>query len=219
MKTFFLSILVASVPLVPLQADDAKATALADAVVKASGGDNWSRVKSIHFTFNVAQGDKTLTSVAHHWDVWAGTDTVTWGGKTVTVNVWNPGSDDDAKAAYKRWVNDSYWLLAPLKLKDRGVRLAHMGRQEVEGKQYEVLHLGFAGVGLTPGDQYNLYIDPDEHLVRRWDYMPNAEKKMSGTWSEYKDFHGLKLSIDRHFGDKHIWFSDVKVEAQSAEAR
>jgi hypothetical protein len=213
MKTFFFSTLVALASLSPLlAADNTKATVLADAVIKASGGDNWSRVKSIHFTFNVAQGNKVLASVAHRWDVWAGTDTVTWSGKTVTVNVWSPATDDDAKAAYKRWVNDSYWLIAPLKLKDRGVTLAHMGRQEVDGKAYEVLHLSFAGVGLTPGDQYNLYIDPGEHLVRRWDYMPNTEKKVSGTWSDYKDFHGLKLSMDRHFGDRHIWFSDVRVE-------
>jgi hypothetical protein len=134
---------------------------------------------------------------------------VSWAGKTVTVNVWNPAADEAAKAAYARWVNDSYWLIAPLKLKDPGVSVTYGGQQD----GFDSLHLSFAKVGLTPGDQYNLYIDPQTHLVRRWDYMPSREKKTSGTWSNYKDYGGLILSTERTFGDKRIWFSDVRVES------
>src|SRR5438874_12227826 len=64
-----------------LMADSAKV--LADAVVKASGGDNWQKVKTLDFTFNVAgQDGKTVASVKHHWDLAASTDTVTANGKT-----------------------------------------------------------------------------------------------------------------------------------------
>jgi hypothetical protein len=126
------------------------------------------------------------------------------------VNLAHPASDEDAKAAYARWVNDSYWLLAPLKLKDPGVTLTYQSR---EGG-FEVLHAQFANVGLTPGDQYNFYVDPATHLVRRWDYMPSPDKKISGTWEGYKDFGGLNLSTERRFGDKHIWFSGVEVQTE-----
>ena len=66
-------------------ADDAKAKELAKAVVAASGGDKWSQVECIDFTFNVDQGPKTLMSAKHHWNVQANTDDVSWNGKTVTV--------------------------------------------------------------------------------------------------------------------------------------
>jgi len=183
---------------------------LADAVFKASGGENWSNVRSIEFTFNVSEGTTVLASVKHVWDVRAGTDTVTWKGKTVNVNVISPAPDTDSKAAYARWVNDSYWLLAPLKLKDPGVQLRYQGR---EGK-FEVLRLSFAKVGLTPGDQYNFYIDPATHLVQRWDYMPKLDVKMTGTWEDYKNFGGLLLSTEHRFAGKRIWFSGVRVEMQ-----
>ena len=183
---------------------------LADAVFKASGGENWSNVRSIEFTFNVSEGTTVLASVKHVWDVRAGTDTVTWKGKTVKVNVISPAADTDSKAAYARWVNDSYWLLAPLKLKDSGVTVNYAGTQN----GLEVLHVSFANVGLTPGDQYNLYVDPTTHLVRQWDYMPSPDKKLSGSWDEYKEFGGLKLATEHQFAGKRIWFTGVRVGTQ-----
>ncbi len=192
---------------------DVKARELADAVFKASRGENWAKVSSIRFTFYVGQGGEVIVWAAHDWNVRDGTDTITWSGKTVKVNVWNPATDADAKAAYARWVNDSYWLLMPLKLRDPGVTLASRGLRELDGKKCEVLNLSFHRVGLTPGDQYDIYIDPATHLVRHWDFMPSPDKKISGTWDGYRDFGGLKLSTEHTFGDKRIWFSDVAVES------
>jgi hypothetical protein len=186
---------------------DAKAQTLADAVVKASGGDNWTRVKAIRFTFNVLAGTNLLMSAKHHWDLRAWTDTVTWKGKTITVNLAHPASDEDAKEAYARWVNDSYWLLAPLKLRDPGVHVRWLGSDK-----NDALEVSFDKVGLTPGDKYVFYIQRNTSLPYAWDYMPSPEKKISGTWDEYKDFGGLKLSTEHKFGDKRIWFSDVGVK-------
>jgi hypothetical protein len=191
---------------------DAKTDALADAVMSASGAANWPKVKRIAFTFNVEKDGKSLVSAKHEWDMKAGTDTVTWGGKTVTINIMGPHEGDDAKAAFQRWTNDSYWLLAPLKLHDGGAMLSYGGEQEIEGTKYEILNMSFAGVGLTPGDHYMLYIDPQSHLLQRWDYMPKPDQKTSGTWEKYEKFDGLTLSMDHHFGDKRIFFTDVKVE-------
>ena len=190
---------------------DAKALKLAESVFKASGGYNWQRVKAIQFTFDVEQDGKKLLSAKHNWNVRAGTDTVSWGDKTVTVNLRKPGDDADAKAAYARWVNDAYWLLMPIKLKDPGVKLAYKGQQSVENKTYDVLNISYAGVGLTPGDQYNIYIDPATHLVMHWDYMPNPEKKVSGSWDGYSNYGGLRLATEHKFGDKMIWLSKIAV--------
>ncbi len=97
---------------------------LGAAVWKASGGENWPNVRAIDFTFAVEKGGQTVLSAEHHWDMAAQTDHVKWKDKDVTVNLLSPAADENAKAAYGRWVNDSYWLLAPLKLKDRGVHVA-----------------------------------------------------------------------------------------------
>ena len=208
-----LPLVLCCVMLLAATGDDA-AMKLAKEVVHASGGEQWGKVKRVQFTFNVIDKDgKPAMAAKHDWDVRAGTDTVTWKDKTVTVKLADKNDDGDAKAAYQRWTNDSYWLLMPLKLLDGGVKLAHGGTQEVEGQKYEVLNMSFEGVGLTPGDKYTLYIDPQEKLVRRWDYMPSAEKKTSGTWDGYEQFGPLKLATKHQFGERQINFSDVKVEA------
>ena len=207
------------VPLLLAATGDDAAVKLADAVVKASGGDQWQKVKRLQFTFNVEQDGKVVLSAIHDWDVRGGTDRVRWGDreKPVAVRVNQPpgeGADADAKEAFKRWTNDSYWLLAPLKLKDGGVVLANKGTQEVEGQTYEVLHVSFENVGMTPGDQYNLYVDPQAKLVRRWDYMPSPDKKTTATWDAYKSFGPLALSTEHQMGPRRIFFTDVAVEAE-----
>lgn len=212
----FLSLLVllGTIPLCAQESDDAKAKQLAQDVWKASGGENWSKAKAVTFTFIVEENGKQLASAEHHWDIAAGTDEVKWKGKDVTVNVSAPAQDEDGKAAYARWVNDSYWLLAPLKILDPGVKVTSEGVKESEGAQCETLRLSFAQVGLTPGDQYLLYIDPQTKLLRAWDYMPKPDTTMHGTWEKYVTAGGLQLATEHNFGGKMIRFADVKVASE-----
>ena len=194
------------------QAAAAQARQLVSQVMRASGAGHWRDVKRLAFTFHVAQAGKDIVSAHHDWDLRGGTDKVTWGDKTATVNLRQPAADADSQAAYKRWVNDSYWLLMPLKLSDPGVRVTSTGRTVVAGKPYETLRLSFEPVGMTPHDQYAIYVDPATSLVAYWDYLPDDTRKVSGTLEKYQDFGGLQLSTEHQFGDKHVWFTDVKVE-------
>jgi len=189
---------------------DAKAQQLAREVWKASGGENWNKISRLQFTFIVEQDGKQLAAAEHDWDVKNGTDHVKWKGKEVTVKLAAPAQDEDGKAAYARWVNDSYWLLAPLKVLDPGVKRVYEGEKEMDGVACETLRLSFEQVGLTPGDQYVLYIDPQTKLVRSWDYIPKAETIMHGSWDKYGDFAGLKLATEHNFGGKMIRFENVK---------
>jgi len=216
MKKFFVLVVVAvsAVPLSLIRGEDqaGRAESLAQAVWQASGGEHWPQVRAIDFTFAVEKGGQTLVSAEHHWDVVAQTDHVKWKGKDVTVNLAEPGSDDEAKGAYGRWVNDSYWLLAPLKLKDRGINLADEGKKEMDGKECEVLRLSFGKVGLTPNDQYRLYIDPKTNHVSSWDYMPEPGKSMHATWTNYQESGGLKLATDHQMdGGVRIRILNLKV--------
>ncbi|MBA3832518.1 MAG: hypothetical protein H0X34_11630 [Chthoniobacterales bacterium] len=215
-KFFFLSIAGAMAALLPhpvCVADEAaQGKHLAQEVWQASGGPNWSNVKTIDFTFAVEKNGKIVAQAEHHWDVATQTDEVKWKGKDVTVNLADPASTEEAKAAYARWVNDSYWLLAPVKLKDRGVRAISEGTKESDGAKRDVLRLSFAKVGLTPNDEYRLYVDPATKLVTAWDYLPKGEKGMSGTWENYEKTGGLTLATDHKMdGGVRIRILNLKV--------
>jgi hypothetical protein len=185
---------------------------LAQDVWKAAGGEHWPNVKSIDFTFAVEKNGTFVMQAEHHWDVAAQTDQVKWKGKNVTVNLADPAQDENGKAAYARWVNDSYWLLAPLKLKDRGVSMTDEGTKEVDGAKRQVLRLSFEKVGLTPNDQYRLYIDPETKLVTAWDYMPKGSESMHCTWDDYQSTGGLMLATNHKMAaNTHIRILNLKV--------
>ncbi len=186
---------------------------LADAVTKASGADAFSKLHRLRFTFVAEDGNaNVLLRAKHDWDLTKKTDEVAWKDKKVTLNLASPPTDGDGKEAFARWTNDSYWLLAPLKLKDGGAMSEAGGTAELDGKTYQVLKMHFAGVGMTPGDQYALYINPESHLLEAWDYMPNPETKVHATWEKYQDVNGMHLATFHHFGDKVIRFEDLAAE-------
>ena len=201
---------------IALAAEDASTNppALAMDVWKASGGENWSKVKEIRFTFEVEADGKTVASAKHNWNVRAGTDEVTWKDKHAVVDLKSPPQDGDGKAAYARWVNDSYWLLAPLKLRDPGITSKAEGTKEINGGSCDTLRLSFGQVGLTPTDQYVLYVDPQTKLLRAWDYTPKEGAGMQATWEKYEKFGGLNLSTEHHFNGKTIKFTGVEVVAE-----
>ncbi len=197
------------------QAPDDKAQQLARALWQASGGEQWSKVQQIRFTFIVEDNGNELAHVEHEWDLTAQTDRVKWRGKDETVSVAKPPAEheDDERAAYARWTNDAYWLLAPLKVLDPGVKLKYEGAKEVDGANCEVLRVSFEKVGMTPGDEYVFYIDSTSKLLTSWDYIPAPEKVTHGTWEGYENFGPLKLSTVHKFGGKMIRFADVAVKA------
>lgn len=178
---------------------------------KASGGENWSKVKQLRFTFVVEADGKAVSTAKHNWNVVAGTDEVEWKDKHATVDLNNPPQEGDGKAAYGRWVNDSYWLLAPLKIRDKGVTVTAEESKEINGVSCQVLHLSFGTVGLTPTDQYRFYVDPTTKLMRAWDYIPKEGQGLQASWESYKMFGGLTLATEHKFNNKVIRFTDVEV--------
>jgi hypothetical protein len=193
-----------------------KAQQLATDLWKSSGGENWAKVKEVHFTFLVESEGKALFSAQHVWHVAAGTDEVKWKDKQgkdhqVTANLVTPASDDEGKTAYARWVNDAYWLLAPLKIRDRGVKVEAGGAKDLNGVTCETVRLKFDNVGLTPTDQYVFYIDPKTKLPLAWDYIPQSGTGMQATWEKFQSFGGLNLATEHNFNGKTIKLADIKV--------
>lgn len=180
----------------------------------AGGKKTWQESRFITFVFAPQKDGKTAYRRSHLWD--RNTGDYRFETKTrnenllVLFNVKNqkgrsfingkPLSDSlnavQIKKAYGYFINDSYWLLAPLKLEDEGVNVTLQDPEYIDGTSCEVLHVKFDKVGLTPGDQYWFYVDPDTGQIKRWKFLLEG-KKEPGTfnWTNYKDLGGgLKLS-------------------------
>ena len=202
-----------------ISAEEAPLPPAAVELWKACGGDNWSKVKEIDFHFVVEGEGKELANVAHQWNVAAGTDHVKWKDKEgkdhdATANLANPAKEGDEAKAYARWVNDSYWLLAPLKIRDKGVKVEAGGPKDMGGTSMETINLSFDSVGLTPTDRYVFYIDPQTKLPKAWDYIPEKGEGMQATWEKFQNFGGLMLATEHNFNGKTIKLTDIKVTTQ-----
>ena len=193
---------------------DAEAIAIADSVMNAMGGrEAWD---NLHFVA---------------WNFFGFRDLV-WDKETGRVRIDIPSSDetylinindnsgkvfvgdslitpaDSLQKMINRgkeiWINDSYWLFMPFKLKDSGVTLNYMGRDTMlTGSPAEVLQLTFENVGVTPDNKYMIYVDPEDNLVKQWAYFEQADQDSANfvmPWDNYKRYGKLWISADRSDG-------------------
>ncbi len=193
--------------------DDAKAVALAEKVMASMGGeDAWQATRFVRFDF--------FGFRSHHWDRHTGDHRLegkTREGESYVVlhnvnsregHAWFNGEalEGDALAewlerAYGAWINDTYWLVMPYKLRDPGVHLAYDGQEEVDGVVFDKLLLTFESVGLTPGDRYWAYVHPETGLMERWAYhLQDWEAEREAThwqWLDWQQYGNIKLSPRR----------------------
>ena len=191
------------------------ADSLAASLVEASGGfEAWDALPALRWDWVVQNDSAELRRVAHLWDRAGDRARVEWSGRqdTTLVAVIAPGSfDPDApaglvartigdgptetlsgtdaldelRAAHTRWVNDAYWMLAPLKTFDPGVR-----RTTAPDSGEAVLELSFLEVGLTPSDRYWMRLGPDGGITG-WTYVLEGDPTPTRwTWAEPVDVTG-----------------------------
>jgi hypothetical protein len=189
------------------------AESVAAHVMQSLGGQAaWDNTHYIRFTF---VGRRT-----HWWDKWTGRHRVEGDTKdkqhyVVLENVntkegsaWLDGKKlegDKAKEmldnAYGAWVNDTYWLIEPYKLRDPGVNLSYAGDETIDGKAYDKLALSFGKVGLTPGDRYTVYVNRATGLVDRWAYilqdMPKDGPPTVWKWEGWQKYGNIMLAPHR----------------------
>ncbi|HTQ79134.1 MAG TPA: hypothetical protein VMM92_04000 [Thermoanaerobaculia bacterium] len=233
------ALLLAALPVRPARAADPpspdtaqseeKAHAVAHQMLQALGGKAaWDNTHYLRFTFAGAR--------THVWDKWTGQHRVEGKDKeghryVIIENVnskdgkaWLDGQPVAAeslpirlKNAYAAWVNDTYWLLMPYKIEDPGVHLSYAGEEAVEGKPCDKLHLHFDHVGLTPGDQYWVWVDKSTHLVDRWAYhlesMAPAEPPTTWDWQGWQPYGKILLAPHRAQvgNDRKLELSDIAV--------
>lgn len=190
---------------------DPSAIKIADEVMAAMGGrKNWDNTRYISWVF--------LGRRNHLWDKWTGdiriespSDSAIYllNVNTMQGKVSRRGMEEThpdtistlLKRAKSIWINDSYWLVMPYKLKDSGVTLKYTGEGNTEdGKPAEILQLTFKEVGDTPDNKYLVYVDKNSRLITQWSYFRSASDEKPGftnPWADYRKYGKILLSGSR----------------------
>lgn len=202
---------------------DPQAMTIADASMEAMGGrQNWDNTRFLSWNFfGVRQ---------HYWDRHTGDIRIGFRDRddndwTVLMNLEtregrvqrngeevNEGLRDEMlQSGYEMWVNDSYWLIMPYKLKDSGVTLTYVGEGtlEADGRAADVLQLTFRDVGVTPQNKYHVWVARDTNLVEQWAFFRAADDAnpiFTTPWTNWTQHGNIMLSGDR--GERQI--SDIK---------
>ncbi len=197
-----------------LEGSDLLATLLADKCMLAMGGRQaWDNTRYLSWNFFGRRN--------HLWDKESGDVRIedTSNKITILMNIHTmegavykedapvtDSLDHFLQKGYGWWVNDSYWLVMPYKLKDSGVTLTYLGEDTtVSGSPADVIQLTFENVGLTPQNVYKVWIDTDSKLVNQWAYFPNdetTEPNFITPWSDYQTYGGILLAGNR--GDYNL---------------
>ncbi len=193
---------------------DVEAIQLVDSIMQAMGGRKaWDETRFISWNFF---GRRDLV-----WDRFTGRVRIDIPADSTTflVNV----NDDTGKISIKGrvltdpdslktfierakqiWVNDSYWLVMPFKLKDSGVTLKYTGEETLDsGLNCKVIELTFSEVGFTPNNKYRLYVDTKDMLIKQWAFYQDAtqdEPSAVWPWDNYQQYGNILLSADRSDG-------------------
>lgn len=206
------------------EGSDAIAILLADQVMNSMGGrQKWDNTNVIYWNF---LGSRTLLWDKQNnrvrIDIPSRELAIALNMDDMTGRVWKSGEEltaQDSLTKYleqgrRMWINDSYWLVMPFKLKDSGVTLKYL-REDITmaGEKADVLGLTFEGVGVTPQNGYEVWVDMDDRLVRQWAYYSDASQEEANfvlPWTDYKSYDGLLLSGER--GDRDL--TEIKVMKQ-----
>jgi hypothetical protein len=114
--------------------------------------------------------------------------------------------------ANRVWTGETYWLLAPYKLRDPGAILTYEGEESAGGVVQDRLHLRFENVGLTPGDQFWLYVNRNTHLLDRWRFKLQGGTEGDFRWTSWERFGGILLATERVGATgERILFEDIIV--------
>ncbi len=186
-----------------------KADSVAYRLLETHGADAFASAPFLRFNFTVESPKGTQVVARHLWNRSTGEYRVEWssGEDSSYVAIVNVRDVTDGvpsgtaylngtelegepaqtarEEAYGRFINDTYWLLAPLKTFDPGVNRSYL--PDSSTAEHDVLHLTFGEVGLTPGDEYWLYVSKETGQLDRWAFhlqgMKEEQPPQAFTWT------------------------------------
>ncbi|MDP2498413.1 MAG: hypothetical protein Q8W44_10575 [Candidatus Palauibacterales bacterium] len=203
------------------------------------GPEAWQETRFLRFRWIVGTGEEA-TGRSHAWDRHTGRYRLEYdrddGSRVVALfnvnriradslssagHVWVDGEplegaerDSALTDAYGAFINDSYWLLHPLKYFDPGVHLDWAGRTELsDGRSYPTVHLTFeSDLGVT-NDQYWGFIDPETGRLHAWQYHLQGREQKGDVirWEGWQRVGDVRLAPRRVWPDGavNIHFEDL----------
>ncbi len=180
-----------------------EAEALTNKILDRLNKPAWDSLQYVRWTF--FRGE-------HHyvWDRTNNTALIEWSDYSVMMKLDNLTADivkngeqvldtndqyESIKAtAWSFWCNDSFWLYAPFKLRDEGIKRTLI---EEDGKQG--LLVTYETGGTTPGDSYLWWVD-DTGLPTSYDMWTSIIpiKGINSTWTNWEELPGGAMLAKTH---------------------
>ncbi|WP_143434887.1 hypothetical protein [Hymenobacter roseosalivarius] len=206
-----------------LAGSDARAIAIADTVMARMGGfQNWQNTRYLAWSFFRGQyqiWDKYTgdfhweqDSLVANYNLLTRTGKAYKGGREITDT---PGGQELLEKMYPLWVNNSWWLIMPFKLKDSGITLNYRGLGTTfENEPADILQMTFKDVGVTPENRYEIRVLRNSGLVQEWSYFAKAadpQPAFRRRWSDYAQHGNILLASDRSDPTKPARIADIAV--------
>jgi len=221
----------------PVAPPDPAADALAKRTIQAQGGAAWDKARFLSFTFVVERNGQAAASFPQAWDRVTGDYrvsgidpkgvpfTVVFNAKTKTGRAWQkdaevkdlPALKELLALGYRRYINDLYWLLMPLKMLDAGVHRTSEGeRTDAAGHKWDVVRVTFDPILEITYDVW-AWINRESGLVDEWDMKaPGAAASDPPVEVFFHDFRragGVLISMRREVKGKNqiVRFDDLQI--------
>lgn len=194
---------------------DPAAVELADSIMVAMGGkSNWD--KSLYLSWNQSGGRKVKwdrksnrvrledlnDSIIYLLDLDEPiNDRVSVKGREIL-------NDDSLEVLLIRgrstWVKDSYSLLMPFLLKDRGATLVYEGEMKTKaGELCNVIRVTFTNAREKTNDMYLIFAGLKDNLVKQWMLIDiqSSDTVFIHPWDHYRRYKDILLSVGRSEGE------------------
>ncbi len=185
----------------PAGINEQGAERLIDEVFSTLNKPGYDSIRYIEFTFKGVH--------RYQWDREKEEVIVHWADQDVKLNL-GIGVDNYNETeyqAYKYFVNDSFWLVAPFKARDEGVSATI-----VEVKNARGLLLSYSSGGLTPGDSY-LWIVDKSGFPKAWKLW-TSNVPIGGlmfSWENWTKLEGVYFSTLHQSTILNLEITDLKV--------
>jgi len=195
-----------------------KESNLPEKIANYYGIQQFKKVKSIAFTFNVGKNGKHIN---RKWQWYPSTNQVIFFNDTENSTfIHNNAKGDAQESLDKKFVNDCYWLLFPYYLvwdKDNyDFTVLKQVKSPINNVSSTKLTINYISTeGFSPNDTYEFYLN-DKYEILEWVYRKGGSEiptKIT-TWEQTKSFNDIKISTfhQGNKGDFKVWFSGLEIK-------
>ena len=214
MKNLALIILLGTL-LIACQPKETATDTLPMKVAMAYGFDQFDKVNSIAYTWNVQVDSARVMTRDWKWNIRERTVDYATADTSYTYSLDSP--NEEMPDADKGFINDKYWLMYPFQLAwDSGYEYETEENvsSPLAGENSTKLTIVYNSVdGYTPGDAYDLYLDRNNMIIEWVFRRGNGAEGRPFTWENVEQFGPIKMATAHANaeGQKFIWFTNISV--------